>query len=99
MDYSQLQAFEGWWDGVYHDAPQQAGGMEFNTNEQTVSDKFMVYLLELPEEPPMTGVPDIVDDFTHVRAGWFSIDGRWVGDTKPTTPGFYINGNRKIVIR
>lgn len=59
----------------------------------------MVYPLELPEEPPMTGVPDIVDDFTQVRAGWFSIDGRWVGDTKPTTPGFYINGNRIIVIR
>jgi hypothetical protein len=47
----------------------------------------------------MTGIPDIVDDFTQVRAGWFSIDGCWVGDTKPTTPGFYINGNRKIVIR
>lgn len=30
----QLQAFD-WWDGKYHEAPQEAGGMEFNTNAHT----------------------------------------------------------------
>ncbi len=64
-----------------------------------VSDKFIVYPLELPADAPLTGVVDVVIDFTQINKGWFTIDGRSLGDTKPTTPGFYINGNRKIIIR
>ena len=29
MNTEQLAGFD-WWDGIYHDAPQEAGGMEFN---------------------------------------------------------------------
>lgn len=64
-----------------------------------VSDKFIVYPLELPEDPPMTGVPDIVDDFAQRNKVWYSIDGRFVGTTKPTVPGLYINGNRKVIVK
>lgn len=64
-----------------------------------VSDKFIVYPLELPENPPMTGVPDIVDDFAQRNKVWYSIDGRFVGTTKPTVPGLYIYGNRKVIVK
>ena len=64
-----------------------------------VSDKFIVYPLELPEDPPMTGVPDIVDDFAQRNKVWYSIDGRFVGTTKPTVPGLYIYGNRKVIVK
>ncbi len=64
-----------------------------------VSDKFIVYPLELPEDPPMTGAPDIVDDFAQRNKVWYSIDGRFVGTTKPTVPGLYIYGNRKVIVK
>ena len=34
-DAANLDDF-GWWDGIYHSAPQQGGGVEFNTNAHTV---------------------------------------------------------------
>ena len=46
-----------------------------------VSDKFIVYPLELPADAPLTGVVDVVIDFTQINKGWFTIDGRSLGDT------------------
>lgn len=63
MDASQLADFTGWWDGTYHEDPQQAGGMEFNTNQHTVihvpkgtlqayvdSQKFVAWLSSMQED-------------------------------------------------
>ena len=32
-------------------------------------------------------------------SNWYSIDGRCLGDIKPTAPGFYINGSHKVLVR
>ena len=63
-----------------------------------VSEKFIVYLLYLTEEPLPTGVADIVTDFPQMKEGWYTIDGRHLGSTKPTAPGIYINGNKKVLV-
>ena len=70
-------------------APYTAGG---------VSDKFIVYPLELPDEPIPTAITEIINDFTQKDKGWYTIDGRYLGAVKPTVPGIYINGNRKVII-
>ena len=64
-----------------------------------VSDTFIVYPLELPDKVPTTGITDV--NIASMRADnrWYTIDGRNLGTTKPTTPGLYINGHRKVVIR
>ena len=67
--------------------------------EGGISDTFAVFPLKLPDEPIITGITDLTNDPTQIKEGWFSIDGRYLGNTKPTAPGLYINGNRKIVIR
>lgn len=67
--------------------------------EGGLSDKFIVYPLYLTQDPLPTGVPDIVDDFAQRNKVWYSIDGRLVGTTKPTVPGLYIYGNRKVIVK
>lgn len=67
--------------------------------EGGLSDKFIVYPLYLTQDPLPTGVPDIVDDFAQRNKVWYSIDGRFVGTTKPTVPGLYIYGNRKVIVK
>jgi len=69
--------------------PYTAGG---------VSDKFIVYPLELPDDPIPTAITEIINDFTQKDKGWYTIDGRYMGVVKPTVPGIYINGDRKVVI-
>ncbi|MBR5086397.1 MAG: leucine-rich repeat domain-containing protein [Muribaculaceae bacterium] len=64
-----------------------------------VSDRFIVYPLELPNEPLPTGVTYIVNNSPIVNDGWYSIDGRYLGTIKPMMPGLYINGNRKVIIK
>ncbi len=64
-----------------------------------VSDKFVVYPLELPDEPIPTAVSQIEDASIKADNRWYTIDGRCLGDRKPTVPGLYISGNRKIIIR
>lgn len=63
-----------------------------------VSDKFVVYPLKLPDNPIPTAITEIINDFTPKDRGWYTIDGRYLGVVKPTVPGIYINGNRKVVI-
>ncbi len=67
--------------------------------EGGLSDKFIVYPLYLTQDPLPTGVPDIVDDFAQRNKVWYSIYGRFVGTTKPTVPGLYIYGNRKVIVK
>ena len=67
--------------------------------EGGVSDKFIVYPLELPDDPIPTAITEIMNDFTQKNKGWYTIDGRFLGATKPKVPGLYINGNRKVIIR
>lgn len=63
-----------------------------------VSDKFLVFPLELPDEPLPTTITTVVSSEYNLNQ-WFTIDGRSLGTTKPTVPGLYINGNRKVIIR
>jgi hypothetical protein len=67
--------------------------------EGGISDTFVVLPLELPNEPIITGISDIINGSTHIKEGWYTIDGRHLGNTRPTAPGLYINGNRKLIIR
>lgn len=70
--------------------PYTAGG---------VSDMFVVYPLELPDEPIPTDIYEINVSSRQTDNCWYTIDGRNLGTTKPTLPGIYINGNHKVVIR
>ena len=70
-------------------APYTGGG---------VSDKFLVYPIKLPNTPVPTGVDAVADGFPRISNGWFSIDGRFLGDNKPTFPGVYINGGKMVLI-
>lgn len=70
--------------------PNVAGG---------VSEQFVVYPLELPDEPIPTAISELEIPAEKVSNCWYTIDGRNVGTTKPTVPGIYINGKHKIVIR
>lgn len=63
-----------------------------------ISDKFLVFPLELPDEPLPTTITTVVSSEYNLNQ-WFTIDGRSLGTTKPTVPGLYINGNRKVIIR
>ena len=62
-----------------------------------VSDLFIVYPLELPNAPIPTGVANVVNNQPNNKNGWYSIDGRYLGTTRPTGHGIYINGNTKVV--
>ena len=62
-----------------------------------VSDTFVVYPLQLPTPIP-TAINEINLPSKQTDNCWFTIDGRNLGTTKPTTPGLYINGNQKIII-
>lgn len=62
-----------------------------------VSDLFIVYPLELPNAPIPTGITGIVNNQPKNKNGWYSIEGRYLGTTRPTAPGIYINGNTKVV--
>lgn len=64
-----------------------------------VSDKFIVYPLELPDEPIITSVTEVEGYTQRDAACWYTIDGRNLGSTKPTAPGIYIKGKSKVVIR
>ena len=63
-----------------------------------VSDTFVVYPLQLPNTPILTAINEINLPSKQTDNCWFTIDGRNLGTTKPTTPGLYINGNQKIII-
>lgn len=67
--------------------------------EGGISDTFVVLPLELPNEPIITGISDIINGSTHIKEGWYTIDGRHLGNTRPTAPGLYIHGHRKLIIR
>jgi len=66
--------------------------------EGGVSDKFIAYPLDHLDEPIPTRIVEISTSQNNLNR-WYCIDGRFVGTTKPTAPGIYINGNRKVVIR
>ena len=73
---------------------------DYNPNvDGGVSDKFVVFPLYLPDEPIPTAVSQIEGPSNKADNCWFTIDGRCLGDRKPTVPGLYISGNRKIIIR
>lgn len=62
-----------------------------------VSESFMVFPLELPEEPISTATTDISIS-QQVSNLWYSIDGRLLGTTKPSIPGIYINDKKKVIV-
>ena len=63
-----------------------------------VSDMFVVFPLKLPESPLPTGIATVDTSLTPFNGVWYSIDGRCLGTAKPTVPGFYINGNKKVLV-
>ena len=67
--------------------------------EGGLSDTFMVYPLEMLDDPIATGVSEISIPTGQVNNSWYTIDGRCLGDIKPTAPGFYINGSHKVLVR
>ena len=67
--------------------------------EGGLSDTFMVYPLEMLDDPIATGVSEISIPTEQVNNSWYTIDGRCLGDIKPTAPGFYINGSHKVLVR
>ena len=75
-------------DDEYEPSPYFDGG---------VSDTFIVYPIEIPDEPIPTAITEI--ETSSKAAYWYTIDGRCLGTTKPTVPGIYINRNSKIVVR
>ncbi len=62
------------------------------------SDTFIVYPIQLPDEI-ITGQPDMSTSLEHHPTCWYSIDGFNLGTSRPTTPGLYINGTQKVVVR
>lgn len=66
--------------------------------EGGVSDKFIAFPLSLPREPITTAITSITAG--NKSAGeWYSIDGRYLGNLRPSAPGIYLNGGRKIIIK
>lgn len=66
--------------------------------EGGVSDKFIAFPLSLPSEPITTAITSITTG--NKSAGeWYSIDGRYLGKLRPSAPGIYLNGGRKIIIK
>ena len=63
-----------------------------------VSDSFVVYPLEINDNPVVTGIDEITPAVS-ARSDWYTIDGRSLGTARPTVPGLYINGHRKVVVR
>ena len=63
-----------------------------------VSGNFVVYPTDFPDEPIITAIADVAVP-QPASAGWYTIDGRRLGSTKPMAPGLYINGSQKVVIR
>ena len=63
-----------------------------------VSDMFVVFPLKLPDTPLPTGIATVDTSLTPFNDVWYSIDGRCLGTAKPTVPGFYINGNKKVLV-
>lgn len=64
-----------------------------------LSDMFIVYPLEMLDNPVATGIDEIGVPTEPVSDAWHTIDGRCLGTVKPSMPGFYINGRRKVVVR
>ncbi len=63
-----------------------------------VSDKFIAFPLSLPSEPITIAITSITAG--NKSAGeWYSIDGRCLGKLRPSAPGIYLNGGRKIIIK
>lgn len=86
---------------------QATSGMLKNENENItphtdggVSQQFMAYPLELPDEPtiPTAITPNELIP-QRVSTNWFSIDGRNLGNAMPTTPGLYIGHGRKVIVK
>ncbi len=66
--------------------------------EGGLSDLFIVYPLEMIDDPVATGIPEIDIPVKPAINYWYTIDGRCLGTAKPTAPGIYIVGNQKVVI-
>ena len=67
--------------------------------EGGLSDMFIVYPLEMLDNPVATGIDEIGVPIEQASDAWYTIDGRCLGTVKPSMPGFYINGRRKVVVR
>ena len=80
-------------------SPSRAENTFTPYTEGGLSDTFIVYPLEMLDNPVATRVTEVVLPDGAADNRWYTIDGRCLGDTKPTTPGFYINGSRKVLIR
>lgn len=63
-----------------------------------LSTAFTVYPLQLPDEPIYTGIKTVVTDPTAADAGWYAIDGRYLGTQQPEQRGVYIHNGKKLVI-
>jgi hypothetical protein len=101
----------GWFVG--NTFPVKAGMHTFKweyTKDSSVNaegDAFYVdniyFLQEGQDDDMITGIEDLKDikdskDLKDFNSSWFDLSGRKLG-SKPTMPGLYINGGRKVVIK
>lgn len=64
-----------------------------------LSDKFIVYPLEMLDDPIATGISEMNTPVGQGVNRWYSIDGRCLGSIQPTTSGFYIHNRHKVIVR
>lgn len=64
-----------------------------------LSDTFIVYPLEMLDDPIATGITEVNIHTGTSFNNWYTIDGRCLGTAKPTAPGIYIVGNQIIVLK
>lgn len=63
-----------------------------------LSTDFTVFPLYLPDEPIPTSIIDVNSGDTHVKEGWYAIDGRFLGFTEPSVTGVYIHHGKKVMV-
>ncbi len=64
-----------------------------------VSDTFIVYPLKLPDDVTPTAISELERNSLKADNRWYSIDGRHLGTTTPSTPGIYIHNKKKVIIK
>ena len=67
--------------------------------EGGLSDTFIVYPLEMLDDPIATGITEVNIHNGTFFNNWYTIDGRCLGTAQPTAPGIYIVGNHIIVLK
>ena len=61
-----------------------------------MSTTFTVFPLSLPDEPIITGIETLNPDVPATSAGWYTLDGRYLGTRLPTASGIYLHNGHIV---